>query len=65
MGVIPNMAPSCIKKWENCICSFVLSPFFEKNINFSEGKGAGVADPSGMALTLVWLFGLRYFLALR
>ena len=31
VGVIPNMVGFLIKKWENCICSIVFSPFLEKN----------------------------------
>ena len=51
------------KKWENCICSFVLSPFLGKNsgtlfspIARGGGRGWGllnlreVADPGGMTL---------------
>ena len=51
------------KKWENCICSFVLGPFLGKNggnlfspIVRGGGRGRGLlnlrkfADPSGMTL---------------
>ena len=31
-GVIPNMDNFLTKIWENCISSFVLSPFLEENI---------------------------------
>ena len=31
VSVIPNIVRFFTKKWENCICSLVLSPFLEKN----------------------------------
>ena len=51
MSVIPSMIRFLTKKWENCTCSFVLSPFLEKrNGNFFSpivrggGRGRGLLN---------------------
>ena len=63
VSVIPSMIRFFTKKWENCICSFVLSPFLEKRngnlfppIVRGWGPGRGLlnlwkfADTSGLTL---------------